>query len=466
MSGEASVLSVDLGTSAAKLAVIDASGRAVARAEVPYPTRRAAGRAEQDPRDWERAMARGLEQLPTGFRAASFTGQMQDLILTRAGEPARRAILYSDVRATGQNVALRAEHPAWASALANEPRGDSIPAKLLWLRENEPDLAADRILLSPSGYLVERLTGRAACDTLTASTTSLVAAGGTRWLEDIVRAGGWDPDILPELVRPGLVGTVSRPLWGLPEGLPVVLDAGDAGATTAGVVGAGGGAYAYLGTSGWVASVRAGVAAVPWETVHRLAYGDDATLVIGAMASAGAAVAWSVREFFDGDWARADAALARVLADGGTRVLCVPGLDGERTAALGGEEIRGAFVGVHSGTTRAELHAAVMLGVAMNLAHLRGAVGADASEILPVTGGLTRAAPAVQALAAVLGPVRVVDARDASLLSCARTAFDALGVRHDLRALAGEGPVVAPTGRVSGEELARHRALIEALREA
>ena len=50
------LLCLDLGTSAAKGALVDLGGTVHRRADADYPTRHAAdGAAEQDPRDWERA---------------------------------------------------------------------------------------------------------------------------------------------------------------------------------------------------------------------------------------------------------------------------------------------------------------------------------------------------------------------------------------------------------------------------
>ena len=79
------LLCLDLGTTSAKAALLDLSGRTLAAASAEYPTRHTAdGGAEQDPADWVRAARTAIARsLPpaAGVAALCLTGQMQDLVL-------------------------------------------------------------------------------------------------------------------------------------------------------------------------------------------------------------------------------------------------------------------------------------------------------------------------------------------------------------------------------------------------
>jgi xylulokinase len=80
-------LGIDLGTSGCKVLALDVGGRLLATAEVRYPmVVPRPGWAEQHPRSWWRAAARGvrslLARLPPGATAigVGVTGQMHSLV--------------------------------------------------------------------------------------------------------------------------------------------------------------------------------------------------------------------------------------------------------------------------------------------------------------------------------------------------------------------------------------------------
>lgn len=82
------LLTLDLGTSAAKAALLDLEGRFLAAASAEYPTIHTPdGGTEQDPAHWVRAARIAItEVLPPGGEVAALglTGQMQDLVLEGA----------------------------------------------------------------------------------------------------------------------------------------------------------------------------------------------------------------------------------------------------------------------------------------------------------------------------------------------------------------------------------------------
>ena len=528
------LLCLDLGTSAAKAALLDLGGTVHRRAEAPYPTRHAAdGTAEQDPRDWERAARAVIVELLEAAPAAKasgdgaapapvpdtapdvevaalvLTGQMQDLVPVPRSGAASIAILYSDTRAGVEaeelRAALAADGVSWDALTGNLQDATSCAAMHLRLLRAAPEQLADLqgVVFGPAGYLVARMGLGLWCDPTTAATTGLLEARTRDWSSAVARAAGLDPALLPALTGAagqivGHAGAEATALLGVPDGLPVVLAPGDAGATTCGIVGlAPGDAYVYLGTSGWLASVLPGAGVLPTGAPdateepaceesareepagvsHHLALGASSAtaeppiLRISALLSAGAAADWARQAVLDGaDPARADELLEareQERGRGPSGLLALPSIVGERFPVRDAS-LRGAVVGIDAGTRGIDLYAALLEGVAHGLAHGLESEGDSSPRPLPVTGGGASSAPWLRILADVTGrPVRTVDGTDAALLGCALVAAEALGLDHALVPLGArqEAATIVPDPSAAAQHAAlrpAHRALYDA----
>ncbi|MGN7210951.1 FGGY family carbohydrate kinase [Brachybacterium paraconglomeratum] len=528
------LLCLDLGTSAAKAALLDLDGTVHLRAEAPYPTRHAAdGTAEQDPRDWERAaravIAELLEAAPAAkasgdgaapapvpdtapdveVAALVLTGQMQNLVPVPRSGAASIAILYSDTRAGVEaeelRAALAADGVSWDALTGNLQDATSCAAMHLRLLRAAPEQLADLqgVVFGPAGYLVARMGLGLWCDPTTAATTGLLEARTRDWSPAVARAAGLDPALLPALTGAagqivGHAGAEATALLGVPDGLPVVLAPGDAGATTCGIVGlAPGDAYVYLGTSGWLASVLPGAGVLPTGAPdateapageesagedpagvsHHLALGASSAtaepriLRISALLSAGAAADWARQALLDGaDPAGADELLEareQERGRGPSGLLALPSIVGERFPVRDAS-LRGAVVGIDAGTRGIDLYAALLEGVAHGLAHGLESEGDSSPRPLPVTGGGASSAPWLRILADVTGrPVRTVDGTDAALLGCALVAAEALGLDHALVPLGArqEAATIVPDPSAAAQHAAlrpAHRALYDA----
>ena len=528
------LLCLDLGTSAAKAALLDLDGTVHLRAEAPYPTRHAAdGTAEQDPRDWERAARAVIVELLEAAPAAKasgdgaapapvpdtapdvevaalvLTGQMQNLVPVPRSGAASIAILYSDTRAGVEaeelRAALAADGVSWDALTGNLQDATSCAAMHLRLLRAAPEQLADLqgVVFGPAGYLVARMGLGLWCDPTTAATTGLLEARTRDWSPAVARAAGLDPALLPALTGAagqivGHAGAEATALLGVPDGLPVVLAPGDAGATTCGIVGlAPGDAYVYLGTSGWLASVLPGAGVLPTGAPdateapageesagedpagvsHHLALGASSAtaeppiLRISALLSAGAAADWARQAVLDGaDPARADELLEareQERGRGPSGLLALPSIVGERFPVRDAS-LRGAVVGIDAGTRGIDLYAALLEGVAHGLAHGLESEGDSSPRPLPVTGGGAASAPWLRILADVTGrPVRTVDGTDAALLGCALVAAEALGLDHALVPLGArqEAATIVPDPSAAAQHAAlrpAHRALYDA----
>lgn len=485
-------------------------GTVVAEAETRYATGTVSppgspGAMEQDPEEWLTAFGAAvgdvMRDVPTEAApaAVALSGQMQDVCLVARGRSIRRSLLYSDVRAVDEAehilACLGPERGGGVRGLSNFKGAAACLSKWLWLKRREPDVlaATEHILLGAHSYLAYVLTGGEAvvCDPTTASTTGLLApptrtAAGEveapRWAEDAVRSlnENLDPSLLPSLLRgatPGPVGTVSRVtlesrLRHLPSvlvGTPVFHGVGDLASTTVGAVGLGpGAAYAYLGTSGWIATC------VPWSKatkrevgapgVFRLLHPDaDVAIVAASMVTAGGNAEWARGVLLpDGGNGLEDLdAAAGVAPPGCDGVLYLPHLNGERSPFTD-PTARGSFVNLSPRTTRGHLCRAVLEGVAYNYRALAESLNAelDATDDekekgagvalpppLPLVGGGARSRLWTQTLADVLGrPVKPVpDAATVAARGTAAGAFRHLGLWGE-RDDQGDDEPPAPAG--------------------
>jgi xylulokinase len=249
------LVGIDIGTSSAKgLAVDPDSGRVLATVEREYPVSSPhIGWSEQAPEDWISA----ARDVLAGLRAASpeilgigFSGQMHGLVcLDAAGAVIRPAILWNDQRSAPQCHALEAgDGKARLLRLTGNRALPGFTApKVLWMRENEPELYARiRRICLPKDYVRDQLIGGHRSDVADASGTLFLDVGERRWstelLDDLEVPMAW----LPELAEsPDSVGSL--------DGVPVAAGAGDQAAAA---IGAGitrpGPLSVVLGTSGVV----------------------------------------------------------------------------------------------------------------------------------------------------------------------------------------------------------------------
>jgi xylulokinase len=286
------------------------------------------------------------------------------------------------------------------------------------------------VLLGAHSFLVRRFTGVAACDPTTAATTGLFDLAAGDWWQPVLDAAGLPRALLPAVVDPAAVtGTLlpaAAAALGLPAGLPVVHGPGDALATTLGVLGsARDRAYAYLGTSGWVA--RTGAERPRSAGTIALPALDGDWLAIGPLLSCGAAVDWARAALLAGASPEQSDELARGTCAAAEGLLFLPHLDGSRVPRPD-PLARGVLVGLRRSTTPAHVAAAVYEGVAQALRAIADEVALGVGE-LTACGGGTRSPVLAQTLADVTGAsVHVVPDEYAPARGAAGCALVALGL--------------------------------------
>jgi xylulokinase len=395
-------LAFDIGTTGAKAALVDSMGHVLRSVVREYPTHTATGGVmEQDAGDWWAAVCDASRALDArnNVDAIALTGQMQDVILVNAvGDPVRRVILYSDTRAhaEAERVTEKLGADRIRELTGNHQDAGSLLAKLSWLQAHEPDSveASARLLLGAADFVALKMTGMTTTDTTTASTTGLMNLTTRAALDETVLAelGIGDstrllPSITPGGQRIGELTDRAAKALGLPPGIPVHHGPGDAGAAT---IGAGSGeigtAYAYLGTSGWIAFTAA-ERARPGQGVITLAHPAPGRYIqVAPLLTAGGNLEW-VRDLFGGD--NYDDLISNALGCAPSRLLYLPYLNGERSP-FSDPHARGAFVGLQANMSRSDLCRAVLEGVAYAYRHALDALAPKSTTTLTFTGGGTR----------------------------------------------------------------------------
>jgi len=420
--------------------------------------------AEQNPDDWWQAIAASTRELldQTGVRppeilAVVFSTQMLGVVpVDGQGEPLRPGIIWLDGRAPEQarQVMTRLGGPwIFAQIVGAALGGKDVLPKMLWLKQNEPDLFArtDK-LLDVSGYLLRRATGKMACEWSAASVSGLFSVKKKRWDDFLIRFFGLPRDKFPTLYRStdqvgGLVPEAAADC-GLLEGTPVFAGAGDApsAAVGSGAVGEGEG-HIYLGTSGWVGAVigkhptgRHGIAAIQ-------AADPNKAFLIAETETAGACLQWIANQFYREEqrdpnvsnvFRLMDEAVETIPA-GSDYLLFTPWLYGERVP-VSDVFVRSTFVNLSYDHTREHMLRAVYEGVAYNLRWMlelmSGSFGYH-QDTIRVMGGGARGGPWMQIIADVTHKriETVPNPQAAGAVGCALIAAIGLGIYPDFESL-------------------------------
>ncbi len=371
-------IGIDLGTSAVKLLLMDEAGEIkniVSRTypiEFPRP-----GWSQQSPEDWREAVLEGIPELLAGHDAHSVAGigaggQMHGLVvLDRDDRVIRPAILWNDGRTAREVDYLNGEvgKEKLSRLTANIAFAGFTAPKLLWMRENEPELFAriDKIML-PKDYINYVLTGVHCSDYSDASGMLLLDVEHRRWSGEMLALCGLREEQMPRLFESyETVGTLLPEIadrLGLPRTVRVAAGAGDnaAAAVGTGTVGEGG-CNISLGTSGtiFISSRRFGVD--PNNALHAFAHADGGYHLMGCMLSAASCNKWWQEDILGAADYESEQAKITPEKLGRNHVYFLPYLMGERSP-INDTNARGTFLGLTMDTTRADMLQAVLEGVA------------------------------------------------------------------------------------------------------
>ena len=371
-------IGIDLGTSAAKLLLVDGEGRILNTVTKEYPLEFPnPGWSQQAPEDWKKAVMEGVPELLTGFDGTQVAGigcggQMHGLVVLDAEDNViRPAILWNDGRTAKQVEYLNGTigKEKLSALTANIAFAGFTAPKILWMQEEEPEnFAKIAKIMLPKDYINYILTGVHCCDYSDASGMLLLDVEHKCWSREMLDICGISENQMPGLYESyEVVGTVLPDVaekLGIPASAKVVAGAGDnaAAAVGTGVVGSGG-CNISLGTSGtiFISSDKFGVD--PNNALHAFAHADGGWHLMGCMLSAASCNKWLCDEILKTtDYA---AEQVDITPDklGENHVFFLPNLMGERSP-INDTNARGIFIGMTMDTSRSDLVQAVLEGVA------------------------------------------------------------------------------------------------------
>jgi xylulokinase len=338
------------------------------------------GWTEQDPALWWQAGRRVLAEVAAACHeevtGLGLTGQMHgSVFLDEAGDVIRPALLWNDQRTDAQCAEItRLVGASRLLEIAGNPALTGFQApKILWLREEEPELYARlRHVLLPKDYVRYLITGELRTDVSDASGTLLLDVRSRGWSAELLELLQVPVEWLPEVqespeVSGRLRPEVAREL-GLPAALPVAAGAGDNAAAAVGIgVVQAGLASSSIGTSGVLFAHTDEFTPDPSGRIHAFGHAVPGTYhVMGVTLAAGASLSWWRSVLGEGSSYDELAALAATAPPGSEGLLFLPYLFGERSPHLD-PHARGLFLGLSARHTRAHLTRSVMEGVVFSL---------------------------------------------------------------------------------------------------
>jgi len=240
------VVGVDIGASSCKAIVFDAKGKIRGSAQQEYSRNTPKpGWVELDTEKWWHTVAATIKQAVNGSDVAS--EQIKGLGVSTEtdgivpvgshGEPLRPYIHWSDARCYPQYDWMLSHadteeiyrttgiplHKSWWS-----PPG----LKMLWIKENEPDIFANtKKFLQIGNYVLYKLTGKFATDYSVAARTMFFDIQKLEWSEHLATFLGiplsTQPTVSKSAQVAGRVTDDAAELTGLSAGVPVVAGGGD-----------------------------------------------------------------------------------------------------------------------------------------------------------------------------------------------------------------------------------------------
>ena len=459
------LLGMDLGTTNVKAMIMDEYGNVAASASrantliVPEPNN-----AEQDSNLWWKNTVEILQEVTQKsgseivkrIRGISVSSQTVTMLPVDAeGTPLRNAIIWMDGRSGKQleYIIDRIGFDRYVSIIGGQPDTGFLPNKILWYKENEPELfAKTHKILQASSYINYKLTGKMTMDIDQAGKSQCLDMTSLQWSKEISRVIGADLNRLlpkPRQINE-IIGTVTEEAakeTGLVSGIPVVAGASDAIASMYAI------GLSRIGDAGESSGTSSLVfAGSMHQTPTTLPLVAKPGSIVGMpfifdapISASGASLKWYLdtlgqpeKEYAESNNISVFEHLNRLAADvipGSNGLIFFPYLYGER-APLWNSHAKGMFIGISRDTTREEIIRSIFEGTAFALRHVMETIkdaGGQATS-LRITGGGAKSRTWSQIKASMLRmPIYILDERSGDVpFGDALIAGNAVGVFPDL----------------------------------
>ena len=415
------IIAYDLGTGGNKASLYDSDGRCLAENFVSYPTQYpASGWHEQRPDDWWTAVVestnRLLQEAPierNQIGCCGISGHSLGVVpLDRNGNLLREATpIWSDSRPLAQSKQFfeTVDENDWYLMTGNgfPPPLYSV-FKLMWYRDNEPAMFKNiHKVIGTKDYINYKLTGNMVTDYSYASGCGVYDLVNWEYSEAMISASGLPRDIFPDIVPSteviGELTPQAAAALNLPAHIQVVAGGVDNSCMALGARSfKEGRAYNALGSSSWIAVASAtpllDVRTRPYVFAHVI---PGLFMSATAIFSAGSSFRWLRDQLCQSIVSEAEknnvdpyelmTAEAEKSPVGSNSIIFNPSLAGGNLLDAS-PNIRGAFMGLDLGHTRADVIRSAMEGVAFGLRvaldELRRLTGV--ADEMTVVGGISR----------------------------------------------------------------------------
>lgn len=382
------ILGADIGTTSLKAAVFNENGEMLKAVTKDYTLIVNGDRVEFPADDYVRLFCEAYEELKTEYdiSALAIDTQCETLILTdEQGTPLTNAIVWLDNRAAAQAEEIKAHFGCKrVYEVTGQPEITATwpAAKLLWVRENEPELFGQiKKVFLLEDYILYKLTGNFVTEKTLQSSTIYFDIKNDCWWNEMIEFIGISAEQLPLLCDSGVkVGEY--------QGAAVVTSAMDqvAGAIGAGVV------------DGSVISEMTGTTMAIFAATDHFPEYDPASIIpchknydgkfclLSWTPTAGIALKWFRNNFCENfDFKELDE-IAEEVPAGSAGLVFLPYLCGS-TMPKYEPDAKGAFIGITMEHTRAHFVRSILESVACMLKANLDYLGADAIEIRSMGGG-------------------------------------------------------------------------------
>jgi sugar (pentulose or hexulose) kinase len=412
-------LGIDLGTSAIKLVAVSRKGRVLASAREPYPTiATAAGQAEQNCRDWLKALCAAARRIRTRLphtlvENIALTGQMPTLVVLSKQKPVSSAITWQDSRAD-EWVKNRVD--ADLRLHIYRATGILIDGRYLapmFRYHHTSGQKADGVL-SAKDFLFHALTGSKVTDPSTASGYGVYNLQAKSWDPELCKFWGIDQQRLPTIESSSFWAPLSAQghrLIGCTVGTPVVLGCADSVA----------GVYAIMGNEQLEnrAAVLMGTSTVimrclsqpRWDRLNRYLltpfaldgwYGCEADLL-----ASGSAREWGARVFLPSARKTLQRSVWQAVyrvAPGADGLFFTPFLAGGEQGVLWNPQLRGSVSGLTLSHGGVQIMRALLEGMCFEVRRCLDVFQEEGHVAsVGVAGWIADSPPELQLLADVLG---------------------------------------------------------------
>lgn len=378
----------DIGTTSLKAAVFDENGKQIRITTKDYTLIVNDDRVEFPTEDYFQLFSEAYHEITEGLEIAALAvdTQCETMILTdEDGKPIRNAIVWLDNRAAKQAEDIKTRFGnEEVFKMTGQPEITATwpAAKLLWVKENEPEIFAQtKKIFLLEDYILYRLTGEFVSEYTLQSSSLYFDINNFTWWKEMLDFIGISEDQLPKLHH-------SATVVGEYEGAKVVTGAIDqiAGAIGAGVIGKG------------IISEMTGTTMtifMPCENVPK--YNPESIIPCHVnfdgkycqlmwTSTAGIALKWFKNNFCEGFSFDDLNVIAKKVPAGCDGLTFLPYLCGS-TMPKYNPDAKGAFLGLTMEHTRGHAARSVMEAVACLLKENLDYIGVDCSEIRSMGGG-------------------------------------------------------------------------------